>query len=60
MELLAAKAASGKTATGKPKGRKPAAKKPAAATPAAKKAHTTTKTGRLRASAVRVIKAADR
>ncbi|MDA0887937.1 MAG: DNA topoisomerase, partial [Cyanobacteria bacterium] len=60
VELLAAKAASGKTATGKPKGRKPAAKKPAAATPAAKKAPTTTKTGRLRASAVRVIKAADR
>ena len=65
MELLAAKAASGKTAsgktaTGKPKGRKPAAKKPASATPAAKKAPTTTKTGRLRASAVRVIKAADR
>ena len=55
VELLAAKAA-----TGKPKGRKPAAKKPAAAKPAAKKAPSTTKTGRLRASAVRVIKAADR
>jgi DNA topoisomerase I len=66
VELLAAKAA-----TGKAKGRKPAAgaaskaaaKKPAAKKPAAKsaapKAPTTTKTGRLRASAVRVIRAAD-
>ncbi|MEB3326970.1 MAG: type I DNA topoisomerase [Synechococcus sp.] len=65
VELLAAKAATGKAATGKaaignPKGRKPAAKKPAAATTAAKKTPSTTKTGRLRASAVRVIKAADR
>ncbi|MEB3201823.1 MAG: type I DNA topoisomerase [Synechococcus sp.] len=55
VELLAAKAA-----TGNAKGRKPAAKKPATAKPAAKKAPSTTKTGRLRASAVRVIKAADR
>jgi DNA topoisomerase-1 len=60
VELLAAKAASGKT-----KGRKTPAKagttarKPAAKTPAARKAPATTKTGRLRASAVRVIKAAD-
>ena len=61
LELLAAKAT-----TGKAKGRKPAAgaaKKPAAKKPAAKsaapKAPTTTKTGRLRASAVRVIRAAD-
>jgi DNA topoisomerase-1 len=61
VELLAAKAT-----TGKAKGRKPAAgaaKKPAAKKPAAKssapKAPTTTKTGRLRASAVRVIRAAD-
>jgi len=56
VELLAAKAATGKT-----KGRKPAvgaAKKPAAKS-AAPKAPTTTKTGRLRASAVRVIRAAD-
>jgi len=58
VELLAAKAA-----TGKAKGRKPAAagaKKPAAAKTTAAKKPTTTKTGRLRASAVRVIKAADR
>jgi DNA topoisomerase-1 len=64
VELLAAKAASGKA-----KGRKStattgtarstAAKKPAAKAPAARKAPATTKTGRLRASAVRVIKAAD-
>jgi len=59
VELLAAKASSGKA-----KGRKPTAKsgtaKPAAAKkPAAKKPPATTKTGRLRASAVRVIKAAD-
>ncbi|MEN9861514.1 MAG: type topoisomerase, partial [Cyanobacteriota bacterium] len=57
VELLAAKAAAGKS-----KGRKAAgtaAKKPAAKKPAAKKAPATTKTGRLRASAVRVIRAAD-
>ncbi|MEY3463982.1 MAG: type topoisomerase [Cyanobacteriota bacterium] len=63
VELLAAKAASGKG-----KGRKTAAKssagvaKPKAAsakTPAARKTPATTKTGRLRASAVRVIRAAD-
>ena len=39
--------------------KKAAAKKPAAKKPAAKKAPATTKTGRLRASAVRIIKAAD-
>ena len=58
VELLAAKAA-----TGKGKGRKAAAaggaKTAAAKKPAAKKAPATTKTGRLRASAVRVIKATD-
>jgi DNA topoisomerase I len=59
VELLAAKASSGKA-----KGRKSTAKtataKPATAKkPAAKKPPATTKTGRLRASAVRVIKAAD-
>ncbi len=63
VELLAAKAASGKG-----KGRKTAAKSSAgvanpkaasAKTPAARKAPATTKTGRLRASAVRVIRAAD-
>ena len=60
VELLAAKAASGKG-----KGRKPAAagtRKPAAAKApkaAAKKAPATTKSGRLRASAVRIIRAAD-
>jgi DNA topoisomerase-1 len=71
VELLAAKAAAGKAkgrkpAAGgakKPAAKKPAAKKPAAAKSAAKsaapKTPTTTKTGRLRASAVRVIKAAD-
>jgi DNA topoisomerase-1 len=71
VELLAAKAAAGKAkgrkpaagGTKKPAAKKPAAKKPAAAKSAAKsaapKTPTTTKTGRLRASAVRVIKAAD-
>jgi DNA topoisomerase-1 len=60
VELLAAKAASGKG-----KGRKPAAagtRKPAATKApkaAAKKAPATTKSGRLRASAVRIIRAAD-
>ena len=53
VELLAAKAASKKG------GRKTAAKKTAAKKPAAKKPPATTKTGRLRASAVRVIKPAD-
>jgi DNA topoisomerase-1 len=71
VELLAAKATSGK---GKGKGRstaarstaaragtakKPPAKATAASSAAAKKSPATTKTGRLRASAVRVIKAAD-
>jgi DNA topoisomerase-1 len=52
VELLAARAASGK---GKGKGRGAAAAK----TPSARKAPATTKTGRLRASAVRVIRPAD-
>ena len=55
VELLAAKA-SAKKASRKSTAKKPAAKKPAAKKPAAKKAPATTKTGRLRASAVRVIK----
>jgi len=55
IELLAAKA-SAKKASRKSTAKKPAAKKPAAKKPAAKKAPATTKTGRLRASAVRVIK----
>lgn len=65
VELLAAKATSGKTKGRKPAGTKAAgakpaaAKKPAAKPAAARKAPATTKTGRLRASAVRVIKAAD-
>jgi len=60
VELLAAKAASSK-----PKGRgrtgtaKASSTAKAAAKPAARKAPTTTKSGRLRASAVRIIKAAD-
>jgi DNA topoisomerase-1 len=69
VELLVAKAASGKgkgrkTAT-KSSSAKPATaqstapRKPAAKAPAARKAPATTKTGRLRASAVRVIKAGD-
>jgi len=62
VELLAAKAASGKA---KGRTRAAAAKsaaggtKKAAAKPAAKKAPATTKSGRLRASAVRIIRAAD-
>ena len=67
VELLAAKAATGKVTKGR-KAAGTAAKKTttksattkAAAKPAAKKPPATTKTGRLRASAVRVIKAADR
>ncbi|MFQ6537559.1 MULTISPECIES: type I DNA topoisomerase [Aphanothece] len=70
MELLAAKATAGKakgrsgtasrkTAAATPTTSKSAANKPAAKKPAAKKPPATTKTGRLRASAVRVIKAAD-
>ena len=55
VELLAAKASATK-ASRKSTAKKPAAKKPAAKKPAAKKAPVTTKTGRLRASAVRVIK----
>jgi hypothetical protein len=50
---------SGKAAARKPAAKKPSAKAPAAKAPAAKKAPATTKTGRLRASAVRVIRAAD-
>ena len=66
VELLAAKAATGKgkgrttkAAGSQAAGTKAAAAKKPAAKPAAKKAPATTKTGRLRASAVRVIKAAD-
>ena len=59
VELLAAKAASGKGKGRKTAAKSTAAKKPAAKKPAAKKAPATTKTGRLRASAVRIIKAAD-
>ena len=61
IELLAAKATSGKTSKGK--GRAAATKatstRKAAAKPAARKTPSTTKSGRLRASAVRIIKAAD-
>ena len=64
VELLAAKAASGKgkakAAASKTGTRKAAASKPSAAkAPAARKTPATTKTGRLRASAVRVIRPAD-
>ncbi len=74
VELLAAKAASGKTKGRKTATRSTAAKSPAAKSPAskssaaktgttkqpaAKRAPATTKSGRLRASAVRVIRAAD-
>ena len=64
VELLAAKAASKKggrksASAKKPAAKKSTAKKPAAKKPAAKKPPTTTKSGRLRASAVRVIKPAD-
>ena len=58
VELLAAKVASKKSSR-KSTAKKPAAKKTAAKKPAAKKPPATTKTGRLRASAVRVIKPAD-
>ena len=58
VELLAAKA-SAKKSSRKSTAKKPAAKKAAAKKPAAKKTPATTKTGRLRASAVRVIKPAD-
>ena len=69
VELLAAKAATGKSS--KAKGSKaksskaasatgkPAARKAATPKAAAKKPPTTTKTGRMRASAVRIIRAAD-
>jgi DNA topoisomerase-1 len=69
VELLAAKAATGKakakatraakSSAAKASGTKPAAKATAAKTPAAKKPPATTKTGRMRASAVRVIKPAN-
>jgi DNA topoisomerase-1 len=65
VELLAAKAATGKgkgrksTAQSTTAAKSTATRKPAAKAPAARKAPATTKTGRLRASAVRVIKAAD-
>ena len=58
--LLEAKAASKKSSRKKAgTTKKTAAKKPAAKKPAAKKPPATTKTGRLRASAVRVIKPGD-
>ena len=71
VELLAAKAATAKgkgrkpaarasTKTSKPAAKASTAKAAAAKAPAAKKPPATTKTGRLRASAVRVIKPADR
>ena len=53
VKLLAAKAATGKGATRKAAGSKAPAK------PAAKKPPATTKSGRLRASAVRIVRAAD-
>ena len=59
VELLAAKAAAKKGSRKAGAAKKPAAKKPAAKKPAAKKPPATTKTGRLRASAVRVIKPGD-
>jgi DNA topoisomerase-1 len=69
VELLAAKAATGKakakatraakSSATKAPGTKPAAKATAAKTPAAKKPPATTKTGRMRASAVRVIRPAN-
>ena len=69
VELLAAKAATGKSSKAKgskAKGSKaasatdkPAARKAATPKAAAKKPPTTTKTGRMRASAVRIIRAAD-
>ena len=58
VELLAAKVASKKSSR-KSTAKKPAAKKTTAKKTAAKKPPATTKTGRLRASAVRVIKPAD-
>jgi len=70
VELLAAKAASGKGKAGRPAGGRAAVAKPAATrspgrnggaakAPAARKTPATTRTGRLRASAVRVIRPAD-
>ena len=56
VELLAAKAEAKKSSRRKSTTTKSTAKKPAAKKPAAKKPPATTKTGRLRASAVRVIK----
>ena len=58
VELLAAKAAA-KKGTRKAGAAKATAKKPAAKKPAAKKPPAITKSGRLRASAVRVIKPGD-
>jgi DNA topoisomerase-1 len=69
VELLAAKAATGKakakatraakSSAAKASGTKPAAKATGAKPAAAKKPPATTKTGRMRASAVRVIKPAN-
>ena len=60
VELLAAKVASKKSGRKSAASKSSSAKKPAAKKPAAKKPPATTKTGRLRASAVRVIKPGDR
>ena len=59
VELLAAKASAKKSSRKTTAAKKTPAKKPAAKKPAAKKPPATTKTGRLRASAVRVIKPGD-
>jgi DNA topoisomerase-1 len=60
IELLAAKAATGKAkGKGRATGSKATSTRKTAAKPAARKAPSTTKSGRLRASAVRIIKAAD-
>ncbi|MFL0732932.1 MAG: topoisomerase C-terminal repeat-containing protein, partial [Prochlorococcus sp.] len=58
VELLAAKASTKKTSRSK-KSTSTSSKKPAASKPKARKPPATTKTGRLRASAVRVIKPGD-
>ena len=59
VELLAAKASAKKSSRKTTAAKKAPAKKAAAKKPAAKKPPATTKSGRLRASAVRVIKPAD-
>ena len=59
LELLAAKAASKKTSRSKKNNSKSTSKKKVATKKSSKKTPVTTKTGRLRASAVRVIKPGD-